>query len=88
MKMKLKKEMLTHNMDGSQVMVSTDKEVFSGIITSNKTAADIVDLLREETTPDEIKKAMAEKYDAPYEVISKDVDMILDKLISVGVVEP
>ena len=86
--MKLKKDMLTHNMDGSQVMVSTDKEVFSGIITSNKTAADIVDLLREETTPDEIKKAMAEKYDAPYEVISKDVDRILDKLISVGVVEP
>ena len=85
--MKLKKEMLTHNMDGSQVMVSTDKEVFSGIITSNKTAADIVDLLREETTPDEIKKAM-EKYDAPYEVISQDVDRILDKLISVGVVEP
>lgn len=86
--MKLKKEMLTHNMDGSQVMVSTDKDVFSGIITSNATAAYIIDLLREETTPDEIKKAMAEKYDAPYEVISKDVDMVLDKLISVGVVEP
>ncbi len=86
--MKLKKEMLTHNMDGSQVMVSTDKDVFSGIITSNATAAYIIDLLREETTPDEIKKAMAEKYDAPYEVISEDVDMVLDKLISVGVVEP
>ena len=87
MKKKKKKEMLTHNMDGSQVMVSTDKNVFSGIVTSNKTAADIVDLLREETTPDEIKKAMAEKYDAPYEVISQDVDRILDKLISIGVVE-
>ena len=85
--MKLKKEMLTHHMDGSQVMVSTDKDVFSGIVTSNSTAAYIIDLLREETTPDEIKKAMAEKYDAPYEVISKDVDMVLDKLISIGVVE-
>ena len=29
--MKLKSEMLTHFMDGSQVMVSTDKNIFSGI---------------------------------------------------------
>ncbi len=85
--MKLKKEMLTHDIDGSQVMVSTDNTVFSGIVTSNETAAYIVELLREETTADDIKKAMAERYDAPYEVISKDVDMVLDKLISIGVVD-
>ena len=52
--MKLKKEMLTHFMDGSQVMVSTDKDVFSGIVTSNKTAAFIIDCLKEETTPDDV----------------------------------
>ena len=34
--MKLKKEMLTHKMDGSQVMVSTDKEGVAGIITRQK----------------------------------------------------
>ena len=59
----------------------------AGIVTSNETAAYIVELLREETTADDIKKAMAERYDAPYEVISKDVDMVLDKLISIGVVD-
>ena len=32
--MKLKKEMLTHDIDGSQVMVSTDNTVFFGIFTS------------------------------------------------------
>ena len=94
--MKLKKEMLTHTMDGSQVMVSTDKDVFSGItdkdvfsgiVTSNKTAAFIVDCLKDETTPDAIKKAMFDKYDAPMEMISEDVDEVISKLRSIGVID-
>ena len=36
--MKLKKEMLTHDMGDSQVMVSTDKDVFSGIFGTEKSA--------------------------------------------------
>ena len=85
--MKLKKEMLTHTMDGTQVIVSTDKDVFSGIVTSNKTAAFIVDCLKDETTPDAIKKAMFDKYDAPMEMISEDVDEVISKLRSIGVID-
>ncbi|MEE1264570.1 PqqD family protein [Ruminococcus sp.] len=85
--MKLKSEMLTHFMDGSQVMVSTDKDVFSGIVTSNKTAAFIVGCLKKETTPEAIKQAMFDKYDAPMEVISNDVDDVISKLRSIGVIE-
>ena len=85
--MKLKKEILTHTMDDSQVMVSTDKDVFSGIVTSNKTAAFIVDCLKEETTPDAIKKAMFDKYDAPMEIISEDVDEVISTLRSIGVID-
>lgn len=85
--MKLKKEMLTHFMDGSQVMVSTDKDVFSGIVTSNKTAAFIIDCLKEETTPDDIKKAIFDKYDAPMDIISSDVDDVISKLRSIGVID-
>lgn len=85
--MKLKNEMLTHMIDDSQIMVSTDKNVFSGIVTSNSTAAYIVDLLKDDTTPEKIKKALCEKYDAPEDVISKDVDTIIEKLRSIGVIE-
>ena len=85
--MKLKNEMLTHMMDDSQIMVSTDKNVFSGIVTSNSTAAYIVDLLKEDTTPEEIKQALLDKYDAPAEIISQDVDDIIEKLRSIGVIE-
>ena len=74
-------------MDGSQVMVSTDKDVFSGIVTSNKTAAFIVGCLKKETTPEAIKQAMFDKYDAPMEVISNDVDDVISKLRSIGVIE-
>lgn len=84
--MKLKPEMITHSMDDSQIMVSTDKDVFSGIVTSNPTAAFIVDCLKEDTTPEEIKQAMLQKYDAPYEVISEDVDKVIAQLRSIGVI--
>ena len=72
--MKLKKEMITHEMDGSQIMVSTDQNVFSGIVTSNKSAAFIIEQLKTDTTAEKIKQAMFETYDAPYEGISADVD--------------
>lgn len=85
--MKLKKEMLTHTIDDTQIMVSTDKDVFSGIVRSNPTAAFIIDLLKEETTPDEIKKAVGEKFDAPADVISKDVDALLEKLKSFNLID-
>ncbi|MBR1482635.1 MAG: PqqD family protein [Ruminococcus sp.] len=68
-------------------MVSTDKDVFSGIVTSNETAAFIVDQLKQDTTPEAIKQAMMEKYDAPAEVISRDVDNILNKFRSLGIIE-
>lgn len=85
--MKLKEQMITHSMDDSQIMVSTDKDVFSGIVTSNETAAFIVDQLKQDTTPEVIKQAMMEKYDAPAEVISRDVDNILNKFRSLGIIE-
>ena len=85
--MKLKKEMITHEMDGSQIMVSTDQKVFSGIVTSNKSAAFIIEQLKTDTTAEKIKQAMFEKYDAPYEVISADVDDVLKKLRAHGIIE-
>ena len=54
---------------------------------SNKTAAFIVDCLKEETTKEQIVDAMCAKYDAPSETISEDVQEILDKLNGIGAIE-
>lgn len=85
--MRLRDEFITENIDGDQVMISVDHELFSGIVRSNSTAAFIVDLLGEETTKDDIVKAMLERYDVQEDVVSKDVDEILDKLRSIHALE-
>ena len=82
--MKLKSTFITRQIEGRQFMFSTDSDVFSGLIRSNKTAAFIVDCLKEETTKDEIVDALFAKYDAPRELIERDVTMVLAKLRSAG----
>lgn len=84
--MKLKNDFITHDLDGEQIMVSAAGS-FKGFLKSNKTAAFIVDLLKNETSREEIIKKMLEKYDAPENLISADVDKILDILRKVGAID-
>lgn len=83
--MKLKENFITHESDGEHVMISTDN-TFCGIARSNKTAAFIIDCLKEETTEKEIVDKMFSKFDAPREVISADVEKIIGKLRSIGAI--
>lgn len=85
--MKLKDGFITHETDDEQIMVSTGNTKFSGLVRSNRTAAFIVDCLKSETSESEIIKKMTEKYDAPEEIISKDVKKILDTLRSIGAID-
>lgn len=81
--MKLKNGFITHEVGEQQVMVAAGDVEFNGIVRSNQTAAFIVDSLKKDTTAEAIVDAMAEKYDAPREVIERDVEAILDKLRSI-----
>lgn len=85
--MKLKSNFITHSIGDEQVMVSVDTTVFSGIVKSNKTAAAIVDMLKEDTDKDKITDALYARYNAPRDVISKDVDNILSKLREIGAID-
>ena len=85
--MKLNSSAVTHVMGDTQVMVSADSAVFSGLVRSNETAAFIVDCLKEETTKEKIVDAMLEKYDAPRDVIEEDVETILAKLRGIGLLD-
>ena len=60
---------------------------FAGLIRSNKTAAFIVECLKEDTTQEKIVEAMFEKYDAPKEVLAKDVSDVIEKLRKVGALD-
>ena len=84
--MKLKDTYITHESDGEQILLDTSSS-FAGLIRSNKTAAFIVECLKEETTEEKIVEAMFEKYDAPKDVLAKDVSDVIEKLRKVGALE-
>lgn len=84
--MKLKNTFITHDSEGEQVLIDVTSS-FAGLVRSNKTAAFIVDCLKNDTTKEQIVDAMYEKYDARREVLQKDVDAIIDKLRGIGALE-
>ncbi|MDD6880258.1 MAG: PqqD family protein [Firmicutes bacterium] len=84
--MKLKDTYITHDSDGEQILLDTSSS-FAGLIRSNKTAAFIVECLKEETTQEKIVEAMFEKYDAPKDVLAKDVSEVIEKLRKVGALD-
>lgn len=85
--MKLKDGFITRQTDGEQIMVAVGDVGFAGLVRSNKTAAFIVDCLKPETTKESIVDAMSKKYDAPKDVLDRDVEGILAKLRSIGALD-
>lgn len=85
--MKLKKEFVTYDTDGKQIMVSVDTKRFSGMVKSNETAAFIINCLKEETDADSIVEKMLQEYDAPREAIAKDVQKVIDTLKEIGALD-
>ena len=85
--MKLRSGFITQDIDDTQFLVPIGDGKFSGVVRSNKTAAYIVDCLKEETTEEAIVDALCNKYDAPREVIVEDVKEILANLRKIDALE-
>ena len=84
--MKLRDGFITYTADGEQFMVAAGSAAahFQGMVRSNRTAACIVDCLMAETTEEEVVDKMAARFDAPREVIARDVAHILAQLRRIG----
>lgn len=78
--MRLKSDFITQDIDGTQFLVPIGGSTINGLARSNRTAAFIVDQLKQETTPEAIVDAMCARYDADRTTIAADVREILDKL--------
>lgn len=85
--MKLSDNFLTQEIDDTQVMVATGDAAFSGIVRSNRTAAEIVNLMKKETTREEVLDKMCAKYDASRDEIAADVDLVIATLRKVGALD-
>ncbi len=80
--MKIKKEMVLRNIAGDYVLVPAGASVkeYNGLFAINEVGAAIWDLLEKCETEDEIACALAKEYDAPNELLKKDVTAFLKKL--------
>lgn len=87
--MKLKEGFVSEPCEDGQLLRATGDAAnfFHGIVKSNKTAAFIVDCLKEETSEEKIIALMCEKYDAPREQITNDVMRIIAQLERIGAIE-
>jgi hypothetical protein len=87
--MKLHDGFITYTTGAEQIMVAagTASEVFRGMVRSNATAAFIIDCLKEEITREELGEKLVARYDAPREIILRDLDRILDSLRKIGALD-
>ena len=87
--MKIKTDYITQQVGKHQYMIPTGQEAenFKGMIRGNKTAAAIIDLLKQETTEEAVTDAMLKRFDAPRERIAADVHKVVETLRSVGALE-
>ena len=85
--MKIRNNFISHNSSGESYLVPTSGAEFSGIVRGNKTLGAIIDLLKEETTRDQVVAAMKDRYEAPEGAIERDVDRVISELQKIGALE-
>lgn len=85
--MKLKKEFIVHHTRGESLLVPTAAAGFSGLVKGNKTLGAILDLLKHDTTEAELLEAMKARFNAPEDVIAKDINTALTELRTIGAIE-
>ena len=85
--MKLKKEFITHDTGTETLLVPMGSAGWSGLVKGNKTLGAILSLLKEDTTEDAVIAAMMERFNAPAEVITRDVKKALSELCRIGALD-
>ena len=60
---------------------------FAGLVKGNKTLGAVLELLKKDTTEEQIIASMQQRYDAPPEVIERDVKKVLSELRGIGAIE-
>ena len=85
--MKLKQEFITHNTGDESLLVPTGAADFSGIVRGNRTLGVMLEMLKAETTEEELVAAMKARFDAPDGAIERDVAKTLSELRKIGAID-
>ena len=85
--MKLNQKFILHSVDGQAMLIPVGGSGFSGMIRGNQTLMHIMELLKTETTEEEVIRAMHARFDAPEGKIEADVKKVLAELRGVGALD-
>lgn len=87
--MKLHNGFITYSTGGEQIMVAAGNAsaAFRGMVRSNETAAYIIDCLKEEISREALLEKLCARYDAPTEVIDRDLERVLESLRRIGALD-
>ena len=85
--MKLKKEFIPHETGSESLLIPAGGAGFSGLVKGNKRLGAILELLKEDTTEENIIAAMKQRFDAPEDVITADVKKALSELKKIGAID-
>lgn len=85
--MKLNRNFIAHDDGSEKLLVSAGASEFSGLVRGNSTAGFIIECLENDTTEAEIAAKMKEKYDAPADVIERDLGRVLAQLREIGAID-
>ena len=85
--MKLKSEFVVHQTMTETILVPVGGNAFSGIMKGNATLGEILSLVKEDISEQELIHTMQETFDAPEEVIARDVRKALTDLRAIGALE-
>lgn len=85
--MKLKDSFITYMADDTQIMVSAGENAFHGMVRSNKTAAFIIDCLKNECDEASVVEQLAQKYEAPRSALERDVAHVVSVLRKIGALD-
>ncbi len=84
--MKLNRDFVVFDIDDETMLVAKGGGDFSGLVRGSKAFGDILALLREDISEEALIAAMADRYDAPMDVLTRDVCDALARLREIGAV--
>ena len=87
--MKLHNGFITYTTGAEQIMVAAGaaSEVFRGMVRSNETAAYIIECLKSEISREELVDNLCQRYEAPRDIICRDLEKVLDTLRKIGALD-
>ena len=85
--MKLKKEFIPHETGSESLLIPAGGAGFSGLVKGNKTLGAILELLKEDTAEEKIIAAMKQRFDAPEDMITADVQKAITELRKIGAID-